>query len=154
MGDGCQMTRTDNVSEFSAQHGAHAGRERGDGPRAAPESEGGALPLAAAIGSKRLIAAILIMPVVFVLITIAIVLLARGRDRSETAGERAVEPIILPAGASIVEMTQDGAVIALRVEGRGGAQLIIYDGARGALIARVPMIAAPEAGLADAPSGD
>lgn len=96
-----------------------------------PRAPGGArLPIAEAIGTRRLILAIVLMPVVAVIATIAIIAYAKARPKSQPKPER-VETLVLPAGGRIVETTSDGRHIILRIDAPGGGEIAVFDIASG-----------------------
>jgi hypothetical protein len=100
-----------------------------------------ALPIAQAIGTRRLILAIVLMPVIAVIATIAIIVYAKGRPKPLPAPERA-ETLILPPGGRIVETIADGRHIILRIDAPGGGEIAVFDIASGERI-RTIRIEAP-----------
>ena len=126
--------------------------------------------LAASIGTRNLLIAIITMPLVFIVVVIGIIAIFGDKDdesqiagtgpelvRStplvETLSEPALSPtnvvvagtapeaIILPQGADIGAMSLDGERLAVRIDGPDGAMVVIYDLGLGAVVQTVPITA-------------
>ena len=116
--------------------------------------------LATSIGSRNLMIIIVTMPLVFVAV-VATIIAVFGGDEGEVAsapvevlsepalaqrsvGRGAISPtpagIALDAGDAIAAMALDGDRLAVRVEGPGGAEVVIYDLAAGQVVQRIPII--------------
>lgn len=109
---------------------------------AGTEQDKSALPIAQAIGAKRLIAAIIIMPFIAVAATVAIIVYAKSRPRpaAELAETSAPAALRLPPGGRIVETQADGKRLIVRVETPSGGAIIIFDIASGAEIQRIAIV--------------
>lgn len=136
------------------------------------DTPSGALPLAQAIGTRNLIIIIITMPLVFIIVVMAtLMIFGRPGDREQSANPDAVRsvplaqtldsleqpgapahaptlaggaPLALPAGASIGAMALDGDRLAVRLDGPGGGEIVIYDLARGEEIRRIRVLAGDE----------
>lgn len=84
------------------------------------------LPLAAAIGTRRLIAAIILMPVIAVIATAAIILYAKARPTPAPA-KSAAETLQLPPDGRIVETTLDGRRLVIRIDAPDGGEIAVFD---------------------------
>lgn len=94
---------------------------------AAPREPG--LPIAKAIGSKRLIGAIVLMPVIAVAAALAIILYARANPKA--APPPRAQTLVLPPGGRVVETVSDARHIIVRIEAPGGGEIAVYDIASG-----------------------
>ncbi|GAB4533375.1 MAG: hypothetical protein Kow00133_21290 [Amphiplicatus sp.] len=113
----------------------------------------GALPIASAIGARNLLIIIITMPLFFLGVFLAALLIFGPKEAREAAPVAAAaraqsfQPIALPAGARVSAMTLDGDRLALSVETEAGARrVIIYDLAAGAVAAEIPLAAAQDDG--------
>lgn len=107
-----------------------------------PRSAG--LPIAEAIGTKRLIAAIILMPVIAVVATLAIILYAKARPKpvaADPATTIETAPVRLPPGGRIAETVSDGRHLIVRVEGPEGGEIAVYDLATGERLRTIPVLA-------------
>lgn len=106
------------------------------------------LPIAEAIGTRRLVVAIVAMPIVAIAAVVAIILYAQGRPVRATRPVEAAQapatqtPVVLPAGARIAETTSDGRHLILRIEAPSGAgEIAIYDIASGRRLRTIAIVA-------------
>jgi hypothetical protein len=111
--------------------------------------------IAHSIGARNLWIIILTMPAVF-LAAVAAIIAIFGKPGDETAEEipaavaeaapaaseiPAVEAISVPAGAAPGAIALDGDRLAVRIDGPDGTVVVVYDLARGEVVARVPFTA-------------
>lgn len=112
--------------------------------------------LAGAIGAKNLIIIIIAMPFVFLVAVLGIIALfgnpndVSGRKPAandyEAASENAAndtaaligDAVDYPAGAAPGAIALDGDRLAVRIDGPDGVEVVVYDLAKGEIIARVP----------------
>lgn len=104
--------------------------------------------IAATIGARNLLIAIVTMPI-FALLAVWAIIAAFGKPGGKDAPveaaatppahSAAAAPIALREGETIRSVTLDGDRIAATVDGPDGAVIVIYDIARGEEIARVPV---------------
>lgn len=126
-------------------------------PPAAAPPEAGFGGLAQAIGTRNLWIIILTMPAVF-LVAVAAIIAVFGRPgadseairdaaaqtppAAETAAVAAPAPlpeaISVPAGAAPGAIALDGDRLAVRLDGPDGVEVVVYDLAKGEVVARVP----------------
>ena len=111
----------------------------------APDGRGtarGGLPIAEAIGTRRLVVAIVAMPIVAIAAVVAIILYAQGRPvRAAHPVVAEPTPVVLPAGARIVETASDGRHLILRMEAPSGAgEIAIYDIASGRRLRTIAIV--------------
>lgn len=128
--------------------------DSGDNDRAAPPAAGFG-GLAQAIGTRNLWIIILTMPAVFLVIVAAIIAVFGKPGGQKTAAADAPAPaavaaaaaeapahvpeaISVPAGAAPGAIALDGDRLAVRLDGPDGAVVVIYDLAKGEVVARVP----------------
>lgn len=120
----------------------------GDTTQDAPS--GGGLPLARAIGTRNLLIVIFTMPLVFLAVVLAIIVFAGKPAReARAAGEASAAapvpaPILLPEDGRIVAMNVDGDRLVLRVEHKGGGDIVVYDLAKGRTLRTVPVRTGPQ----------
>ena len=123
--------------------------------------------LAASIGVRNLWIIILAMPAVFLVVVAAIIAIfgkpksdpktelppieaveLEARPNSDASGEVSVEvtnpsvgtaPITIPRDAAAGSIALDGDRLAIRVDGPAGVVIVVYDLAKGEVIARVPV---------------
>lgn len=137
---------------------------------------GGASSLAHAIGARNLFIAIVTMPIVFLLVVMAVIAffgkpgakperaadgVRPGAVLSQPAPIAAAPsaaapvhpaaafdpaPLILPSGDDITAMAVDGDRLVLRVKGRSGGEIIVYDLATGATVKRIRILESPASG--------
>lgn len=122
--------------------------ENNDQP--APPSTGlGAL--AQSIGARNLWIIILTMPAVFLVVVAAIIaVFGKPRSAEEATAEPVAQPvaagepapITIAADAAAGAIALDGDRLAVRIDGPDGVVVVIYDIAKGEVIARVPVEAA------------
>lgn len=105
----------------------------------------GALPLAEAIGTRRLVAAIVVMPIIAIIAVLVIVLYAKDReavvsDDPRSADLEAPEPLRLGPGGRVVETVSDGRHLIVRTQSDRGGEIVIYDIATGARLRSIAVI--------------
>ncbi|MBY0421637.1 MAG: hypothetical protein K2Q06_04980 [Parvularculaceae bacterium] len=99
------------------------------------------LPIAEAIGTRRLVIAIVTMPIIAVLAVTLIILYAKSRPRPAPVAVDA--PLTLPAGGRIVETETNGRRLIVRIEtADGGGAIVVYDIETGRLLRTIDMRAA------------
>lgn len=109
--------------------------------------------IAQSIGARNLWIIILTMPAVFLVAVAAIIamfgkprgadaepaaLIAADESAPAAAPSAAAEAISIPAGAAPGAIALDGDRLAVRIDGPDGVVIVIYDLAKGEVIARVP----------------
>lgn len=86
------------------------------------------LPIAAAIGTKRLIAAIIIMPFIAVAVVMGVLLFAKARPQPAARLAPAIsDSVRLPPDGKIAETSSDGRHLIVRIEAPTGARIDIFD---------------------------
>ena len=136
-------------------------------PSAGSGQQSGMGSLAASIGVRNLWIIILAMPAVFLVVVAAIIAIfgkprsepktelppieaveLEARPNSDASGEVSVEvtnpsvgtaPITIPRDAAAGSIALDGDRLAIRVDGPAGVVIVVYDLAKGEVIARVPV---------------
>jgi hypothetical protein len=123
---------------------------------AAP-ADAGFAGLANSIGTRNLWIIILAMPAVFLVIVAAIIAVFGRPGADKTPAEAAApaeetvaapEPEVLPEGIAVPEGAAPGAIaldgdrLAVRLDGPDGVEIVVYDLAKGEIVARVPFYAA------------
>ncbi len=108
--------------------------------------------LAESIGTRNLWIIILAMPAVFLVIIAAIIMMFGKPGDEEAAAAPVIEEsavaapvpetlpaeIAIPAGAAPGAIALDGDRLAVRLDGHDGVEVVIYDLAKGEVVARVP----------------
>lgn len=99
----------------------------------APTDPAGAprgLPLAEAIGARRLVIAIVTMPIIALVAVALIIFYAKSRPEPAAAeAPVAIDaPLVLPAGGRVVETQTAGRRLLIRIETADGAgSIVVYD---------------------------
>ncbi len=109
---------------------------------AMPATSGGGLPVAEAIGTKRLMAAIIVMPIIAVAATLGIIVYAKTRPKPAPPAASDIvsgAPLRLPAGGRIAETLSDGRHLIVRIEGPLGGEIAVFDIATGERVRTIPI---------------
>lgn len=118
-----------------------------DTAKTAPASTEGGLPIAAAIGTKSLIAAIIIMPFIAVAAVAGVLLFAKARPQPDaTPAPASSDYVRLPPDGKIAETYSDGRHLIVRIEAPTGARIDIFDIGTGERV-RTIAIESPSGGV-------
>lgn len=125
-----------------------------DNKETAAPADAGFAGLANSIGTRNLWIVILTMPAVFLVIVAAIIAVfgRPGADKAPPAEvaapveetvaapepEALPEGIAVPQGAAPGAIALDGDRLAVRLDGPDGVEIVVYDLAKGEIVARVP----------------
>ncbi|GJL91699.1 MAG: hypothetical protein DHS20C04_13580 [Hyphococcus sp.] len=118
--------------------------------------------LAHAIGARNLKITIVAMPLVFLVVIALIILIFGKKDKAApiesaaAAEEQAAAPateiaerVAISEGQTPGALALDGDHLAVRIDGPAGVEVVVYDLAKGEVIARIEFAAAPSAGRPD-----